>query len=137
MVEKIKLFKNVRNLFESMGIYPSPRSAINSKSAFYFLSQAIYSVTSVAYFAYRAKSVREYGDSFYIAVTEATTAIYAVIYVWKQPNISKIIKKFEIIIQSSKICEIFSILKLSRKIKVKFLYRIGKRYLKNDVSRIE
>lgn len=51
---------------------------------------------------FEAKSVKEFGDAFYVSATEFGTLVYFATYVGKMTNVSKLIERFEGLVQKSK-----------------------------------
>lgn len=102
-----KLFRTVRELYETMKIHEHQQSRrfpdwFNLKNSFFFVSMVIMIVTSAAYFLFRANTVQEYSDTFYVALTVATCLGGNFIAILQIANISKLISTFEMFIKKSK-----------------------------------
>lgn len=105
MFGRIKLFRCVRRLFRSIGIVPTKHSehfAFNWRNLLISPSILIMLVLQVAFFFFKAKSIQEYGLSFYGCVSLILIVFYAAIIVWQMPNILKLMKNLEKFIELSK-----------------------------------
>ena len=104
MAQTIKLFQHLETVLQSMAVLPSGQNQnqmIFWKRVFYFLSMILYIIASLVYFVSEAKTVVEYGDSFYMFSTESTTTFYLFTYIRKIPRISAFIDKFNDFFQKS------------------------------------
>lgn len=63
----------------------------------------ILSNVGFAFALFRAKTVREFGDSYYTSTTSLSHSIYVSIHIWKMAKILKLIERFERIIQKSEL----------------------------------
>lgn len=105
MFGRIELFRCVRRLFKSIGIVPSKHSehfAFNWRNLFISSSILIMLVLQVEFFFFEAKSIQEYGLSFYGCVSLILFVFDAAIIVWQMPNILKLMENLEKFIELSK-----------------------------------
>lgn len=108
MAANVKLFQTVLELYETMKIHEQQQSNripswFNFKNLFFFLSMIVMIITSAAYFLFRANTVQEYSDTFYVALTVATCLCCIFIGISEISNISKLISIFETFIEKSKL----------------------------------
>lgn len=104
MAKPIKLFESLEKVYASMGIRTSQAKLKHRVSLNYYiclLSMATYLISSMAFFIFEAKSVAEYGDSFYIVSTEAALIFHLITYIRELPRYHQLIAKFQDFFQES------------------------------------
>lgn len=111
MAPRVKLFRTVRELYETMKVHEQQQSNripdwFNFQNGFFFVSMVIMIITSAAYFLFRANTVQEYSDTFYVSLTVATCLGADFIVLFQFANISKFISTFEMFIDKSKFFKI-------------------------------
>lgn len=135
MVTEVKLFQTVRKLYKTMEIREHQQlnqipSWFNFRNLFFFVSMIVMIITAAAYFLFRAKTVQEFSDTFYVALTVTTCLCCNFIAILQIANISKLISAMEKFIEKSKFitlnskrkkCSIFLVLE---KTKIKYRTRI-------------
>lgn len=107
MATTTRLFQAVRDLFETMKVQASQPNRIptwlNRTNAFFFLSMVLMIVTSVAYLVFKAKTIQQFTDPFYVASTCVAGSVICVhILVFQIANISGLIVTFEEFIEKRK-----------------------------------
>lgn len=106
MASNVKLFQTVLELYETMEIHEQKSNRVadwlNFQNIFFLVSMVIMIVTSAAYFLFRANTVQEYSDTFYVALTVAICLSGNFIVILQIANISKFISTFETFIMKSK-----------------------------------
>lgn len=105
MVESIKLFQYLEGIFRSMTVLPSGQNRALSilKRIVFFTSMIVYIVEPFAFFVNEAKTVVEYGDSFYLFTTESTTTFYYYSYFQQIHAITPFIDKLNEFFYGSKL----------------------------------
>lgn len=99
------LFQSLKKLYQTIGVY-SPLSnqiySINSNFLFFSLSIASNFCSMFAYFLFKAKSVEDYGNSFY-GSTAALSSLADVVINFRQiPTALQMFKNCEQFIEKSK-----------------------------------
>lgn len=106
MVGRIKLFRCVRHFYKTIGIrLPSKQSqkfSFNWRNLFIFSSALIMLILQVAFFFFKAKSIQEYGLSFYGCASLSLLGIDATAIVWQRSNIRKLFTNLDDFIELSK-----------------------------------
>lgn len=105
VITTIKLVVSVKQYYRTMGIYPKQPNqyyTINARNIFFSLSMALISISTSAFFIFKASSIREYAETLYIASTQMTGLFIFLITFWKMPKILAIIEKSEELIEKSK-----------------------------------
>lgn len=100
----MKIFQCVQKFYEMLGVNPAQNTQIasfNLKNVLIISNLAQGFLLTAAFGLFKAKTIREYGDCYYTSTTSLSHSIYVTIHVLKMTNISKLIDKFETIIQSS------------------------------------
>lgn len=101
-MKTMKLFQQVRKIFQVLGIHPiqhGENTRINVRNMLIAGSMGSGGVLTAAYCLFQAKTVKEYGDSFYAAVTDFLTTMYFLTLFWKMEKLVKLIEKYEEFIQ--------------------------------------
>lgn len=109
MSVNMRLFRTVRELYETMQIHEKQQSHripdwVNSKNILFFASMIIMIVTSAAYFLFRANTVQEYSDTFYVALTVVAGLSADFIAITQIANISQFISNFEMFVAKRMLC---------------------------------
>lgn len=102
MAKIIKLFRNVRKLFRLLGIYPPAKhhqQPLNMKNCLNLTFLMLVFVSSFAYFLFKADSVDEYGQTFFVSISCLQFLLYFIVIFSKMKKILKFIKNFEKFIQ--------------------------------------
>lgn len=104
MARLVKPFRIFRKLLRTMGIHFSVHNqnhSINSKCLQLCLIKFIFLMSSMAFFIFRAKTINEYGESFYISITEMAIAsgLYSIIA--NLTNITSLVRKIDELMQKS------------------------------------
>lgn len=101
----MKLFQSVQKYYRTLGVY-APQSnqnyAFNWRNLVVLFALTQGFIFTMAFCLLQAKTVREYGDSFYVSVTEFADAIYFLSNIWKMRKFFKLIEQFENFIEKSK-----------------------------------
>lgn len=106
----MKLFQSLQEFYQELGL-KSPRSNQNASVTwknlliFSILVQGFICTSSFCLF--KAKTVQEYGDSFYIALTEFTNSIYCFHFILNMGKIYQLIKKLEQFVEKSELSQLF------------------------------
>lgn len=99
----MKIFQLICNLSKPLGIC----EAFNSKVVLAFLFLAYDAVFSSAFFLFKAVTLNEFIESFYISVTTLAYLSYFITLLWKKSNILKFIDDFENFIAKRKYWNLF------------------------------
>lgn len=106
MAGKMKLFQTVQKCYGIMGILLPPKSfqncSINARNLFFILSLTLTFFSTIAYFLFQARSLLDYGNSFYGSTSDLYTLADFLIAFWKMPTILKFIALCEKFIEQSK-----------------------------------
>lgn len=105
VVTTIKLGLAIQQYYHTMGIYPKQPNhhySINARNLFFSLSMTLISISTTAFFIFKAKSIGEHAETLYIASTQMTGLFIFLVTFWKMPKILKIIEKSEELIEKSK-----------------------------------
>lgn len=106
VVTTIKFASSVKQFYHTMGIYPKQPNhyySINARNLFFSLSMTLISISTTAFFIFKAKSIGEHIETLYIATTQMTGLFIFLVSFWKMPKILKIIEDAEELIQKSKL----------------------------------
>lgn len=101
----MKIFGSIRTFYRSLGIHPvqsERRVSLNPKNLLVLLFFTQGFILTAAFFLFKVKSVREFGDSFYAFATELANAIYFLSHIGKMGNILQLIENLEGFIERSK-----------------------------------
>lgn len=105
MARSIKLFQSLRQFCETLDISYSPQfnqhRSFNWKILCILIFIIIHTVTSIAFFLFEAKSIQEYGDSFYAILSEFLCLASSPTIISKMPDIFMLIENFEKFIEKS------------------------------------
>lgn len=100
----MKLFHTLQEFYQELGLKP-PHSNRNSsatfKSLLIFLVLIQGFVATITFCVFKANTVQEYGDSFYIALTELTNSIYCYHFILNMRKIYQLIEKLERFVEKS------------------------------------
>lgn len=105
--KSIKLFVFIRNYLSAIGVRrPKPKQFnshfFNSTNWIFILNGTPMLISSLAFFAYRAKTVFDFGLSFYYSSCLICGGIFYIIQIWEIENVSKFIKNCEAFIEQRK-----------------------------------
>lgn len=142
MASPIQLFRSVRRYFQLLGIdqsQPSETFSINWRIVFTIFWCAQHSITIFAFFIIEAKTVIEYGISFYGFIIMAYCVYYFSILIWQRSRIFQLIENFQQFIEQSKCSKIeFGIRKeIFAKFFISILTFCARRGLKDYAQRTE
>lgn len=87
-----------------MGIYPSEHgrnASLNWKNVLISCNLTLASILTGGFCMFQAKSVREYGDSFYAFATELATLAYYLATATKMASILSLFEKFQELVETS------------------------------------
>ena len=115
MAGSIKLFQFVQKCHQTLGILPrqpNPKQkqlSSHSIQAIFLTCLAQYIFTTAAFLLFKAKSMFDYGFSFFILIGLANCIAIYLIFIWQSENTLKFIENCEGFIEKSKFCwyEIF------------------------------
>lgn len=99
-----KLFQFVQKLFKILGIRPPQKNetlSFNSRNLFFLFCYAQLFLSMIAFFLFKAKTMLEYGSSFFMFITQFIIALFFLILMWRITNILKLIAEFEQFIEKS------------------------------------
>lgn len=102
----MKLFRSIQIYFQMLGIHPPQQNHIHSlnvQNVFIICVLTQGFLLTLSFCLFKAKSVREYGDSYYTCTTSLSHGVYTAIHIWKMPQISRLITRFETLILESKL----------------------------------
>lgn len=105
MATSIKLFQSVRKFYQNIGIYPSQPNqncSPNAKNILIFSSLILLGILSSAFFLFQAKSIGEYGFSFYTSISELNIAVVVTLLALEMPKLLNLIDGMEQFITRSK-----------------------------------
>lgn len=98
----IKLFRSLHRFYQRLDIHHRVQNySINLKILCISISIIIHFATSVAFFSYKAKTLREHGDSLYVILSESLCMAYSTTLISKKRDIFKLIKIYEKFIEKS------------------------------------
>lgn len=106
MASPIKLFKPLEEVYQILGIRrsePKLSKRVSPRCFFLLSSLVIYAASSLAFFILRAKSVAEFGDTFYIASINAASIFLIITYVREVSELRQLTEKFEVHFQESEL----------------------------------
>lgn len=100
----MKLFQTVQKFFQLLGLSPKSDESysLNAKNVLVLFIQIEGFVFTAAFGIFQAKTMREYGDSFYQSVTELSAAINLLNFIGQINSLYNFIETFEGIIAKSK-----------------------------------
>lgn len=104
MARLIKPFRIFRKLLRTMGIHLSEHNrngSIKSKCLQLCLIKFIFLMSSMAFFIFRAETINEYGESFYVSVTEMAIASGFYSIISNLTSITSLIRKIDALMQKS------------------------------------
>lgn len=105
MTNKIRLFQNLLKFYETIGLDINPTQSLRSKflptaeSLFHLIPCAQLFISSAAFFLFKAKSVEEYGISFYVSITTLVLSICILNIACKVDKIPMLIGNYEELIE--------------------------------------
>lgn len=105
MATSFQLFQSVKANFQFLGIFKSQPSGIFALNwriilaLFWYIQHLI---TVLAFFIFEAKTVLDYGVSFYGFISMVYCVYYFLILIWQRPRIFQLIENFHQFIKQSK-----------------------------------
>lgn len=102
---KIKLFQSIQKFLNIQGIYPlqsNQSTPYNGKNLFFLFCYVQMFISATAFCLFKAKSMYEFGLTFYASLTELQTIVYFTIILWKVDKVLKLIGNLENFIEKSK-----------------------------------
>lgn len=105
MTGSIKFFQTVKKSYKILGIHPPQENGkfpFNPKSLFFLFCYAQFCTGMAAFFVIEAKSIYEYGNSFYMFFTQFFVMLDFFVLMWRIPTISELIAELEEFIEKSK-----------------------------------
>lgn len=103
----VKLFDTQQKLYKTLGfdIYQSQschsKCLISIKSLFFLISSLQLFISTTAFFLFEARTVDEYGMSFYISITIFSVSINITTIAWKMDEIFVLLRNYEEFIDKS------------------------------------
>lgn len=102
----IKLFKFVQKVHQTIGIFPTQSNQkpcrINSMNTVFLICFAQILFSTAAYLAFEAKSMFEYGFTFYILVGITNSIAVYLIFIWQAQSTLEFIENCEKFIEARK-----------------------------------
>lgn len=105
MAGSIQLFQSIQKYFQTIGICPSDSSKLDSFNWRIFLALFCYAqqiASASVFFICQAKSVLDYGCSFYTSISMTYCVYYFVILIRQKPQILELIESCEAFIEHRK-----------------------------------
>lgn len=105
MAGQPKLFHSLRQLYQTLGSYSPENNQIYPfkwKIIFITVSDILMFIALFAFFLWEAKTVDDYGTSFYECMMQLGCMHNFLVVVWRLPVIFKLLKHFEDFIEASK-----------------------------------
>lgn len=100
MSSVVKLFDTQQKLYKTLGfdIYQSQschsKCSISIKSLFFLISSMQLFISTTAFFLFEARTVDEYGMSFYISITIFSVSINITTIAWKMDEIFVLLRNY-------------------------------------------
>lgn len=116
MAIPIQLFQSLRKFIRMLGIHPSQpnqRYSFSLKSVAIFMTLILLFASSTAYFLFKAETIPEYAQCFYMSATALCITINFLTLCLEMRNILKLIEKYEEFIQKGEIFDIRSFILLN------------------------
>lgn len=104
MAIEIKLFNSVQKYNQIAGIHlsqPNQRYSFDFKSAAILLFYFLTFISATAYFIFKAKTITEYVQCFYVSLSMLCISIAFTSMCWKMRDILYLIEEFKEFIQKS------------------------------------
>lgn len=101
----IKLFRRIQKFYQILGIYPSQENEkilFNSRNLFILFFYVQLCISMAAFLILKAKTMQEYGATFFMFLTQFYVTLDFSILMWQMPNILSLITDFEEFIEKSK-----------------------------------
>lgn len=123
MSSSIKFFQFVQKFYQITGIYSSQSNQqkrwTHSIRTIFLICFGQYMFTLAAFLVLKAKSMFEYGFTFYVLITIINGTVIYLTFIWQLKNILKFIENCEAFIEKSKY-ELWPFMKLWRRTSVYF-----------------
>lgn len=102
----IKLFCNVHKYFKAMGFYapsqPNVYCPVNRKNVFHMFAVTGSIIPPSGFLIFKAQSVYEYSNTFYVTVAMTTITVEYIVYFCKMRSIINLIEHFQDFIEKRK-----------------------------------
>lgn len=116
LVEMMRAFQIVQDIHKIFGIYPADH--LDFIKILVFISSRITSFTSsLAYFTFKANSIDEYGETYYVCATCAGVLLSFITLLLKMNDMSQLIRKFREVVFTSEWITSWKITKFRNRIK--------------------
>lgn len=105
MANSIKLFQFLQKSYKTLGICPSQDHeglAFNTRNVIFLFCYAQMFLSVLAFFIFKADTMLEYGNSFFMFETQFYIAMDFLVLMWRITNILELIEEFEEFIEKSK-----------------------------------
>lgn len=99
---EMQIFQRLKSYWRLFGIQPIKESTFNSRNVTVLLILCQFSLSAVTFFIFRAKTFREYAESFYVLTTAAINSFGAVTIILKAASVYRLIENFEKTIEDRK-----------------------------------
>lgn len=116
MAGRIHLFRALQEYHHTVGVFSrksNQKWPLNSTNWLFIMTVAQMIVSSLAFFLFKAKSVAEFGWTFYIFATESTTISYYLVRIYHFGSTLEFIEKFETFIHEIMQSATYSYLKFT------------------------
>lgn len=98
----MQIFHRLKSYFRFFGIQPTEKATFNLRNMIYLSILSQFSFSAITFFIFRAKTFREYAESFYVSATAAINNFGATVTVLKAASIYRLIGNFEKTIEDRK-----------------------------------
>lgn len=98
----MKAFQIVQDLTALFGIYPADEFNY-IKMVLFYSSKIITFVASISYFIFKANSIDEFGETFYVCITIVAEFVSYTAFATKVRGMTKLIQKFREIVYASEL----------------------------------
>lgn len=105
VVCEMKLFQKIQEFYRLLGVVPivhNNGNHLNATNVLILLNLSSGVITASAFWIIQAKSIKEYGDSFFASVTEFCGVVYFSTIIAKTNHLFELIETFEGIVHRSK-----------------------------------
>ena len=96
MDDSLELFQFIKQFYQIVGIYSSQSNqkycSINSRNSILLFSFVQFLIPTVAFLFFKAESILDYGQSFFILVSTIESVVLYAILIWQMQNILKFIE---------------------------------------------
>lgn len=106
MASSIKLFQFVQQCHQIIGVFPSQSNQnqrlIKSTKTKFLIFSAQLMVSTAGFLVFEAKSMFEYGFTFFILISIINSIVVYLIFIWQSKNTSKFVENCEGFIEKRK-----------------------------------